>query len=296
MSGMFRRSQTTEVLANSGGCGRRDHGRRGWRRGRRRNRVAAPWHSWPHNTAFCFVGITPVRVLDTRPPTGRPHRGGSSWAARSGQTIDVAVAGIGGIPAEAVSVANVTIDKRHLEELLDCLARGEPRPRTGRPTTPSRTGSPTRAVQARRGRQAERLQPTAGTSSSTSPATTSPHRGGTAAKARQVLPGRRGWTLAACQAGELRLASGAAGCVGPSAGPRRRLGARSADRHGSRYSDASIRRQVCSDVPLGSPSGTTTGGNFAGRFVLELCHPGSCVIDQVTGAAVDLGHSQGNRD
>ena len=45
-----------------------------------------------------FVGITPVRVLDTRGPTNGPI--GVPMAAKlgAGQTIDVAVAGVGTIP------------------------------------------------------------------------------------------------------------------------------------------------------------------------------------------------------
>lgn len=58
-----------------------------------------------------FVGITPVRVLDTRSTDGGPI--GITPAAPLGkdQSIEVTIAGANGIPAEATSVAvNVTLD------------------------------------------------------------------------------------------------------------------------------------------------------------------------------------------
>ena len=78
-----------------------------------------------------FVGITPVRVLDTRPagrggPIGVPAAG----PLGQGQTIDVAVAGVDGIPADALSVAvNVTLDDdATLKSFLTVWPAGDPRP------------------------------------------------------------------------------------------------------------------------------------------------------------------------
>jgi hypothetical protein len=78
-----------------------------------------------------FVGITPVRVLDTRPaPRGGPIGVPAAGPLGQGQTIDVAVAGVDAIPADAVSVAvNVTIDDDATSKsFLTVWPAGEPRP------------------------------------------------------------------------------------------------------------------------------------------------------------------------
>ena len=78
-----------------------------------------------------FVGITPVRVLDTR----QPPRGNTIGVATPGpigpaQTLDVKVAGVFGIPANATSVAvNVTIDDdATLKSFLTVWPKGGARP------------------------------------------------------------------------------------------------------------------------------------------------------------------------
>jgi len=77
-----------------------------------------------------FVGITPVRVLDTRSGAGGPI--GVPAAAKIGpaSTIDVDVAGVGTIPDNATSVAvNVTIDEdATLKSFLTIWPTGEVRP------------------------------------------------------------------------------------------------------------------------------------------------------------------------
>jgi hypothetical protein len=77
-----------------------------------------------------FVGITPVRVLDTR---GAGQTIGIPAPAKLGanQTLDVRVAGgLTGIPANATSVAiNVTIDDdATLKSFLTVWPKGAPRP------------------------------------------------------------------------------------------------------------------------------------------------------------------------
>jgi hypothetical protein len=55
-----------------------------------------------------FVGIPSVRLLDTRVPIGVPTKA----KLGAGQTIDVAIGGQGGIPADATAAAiNVTLDR-----------------------------------------------------------------------------------------------------------------------------------------------------------------------------------------
>jgi serine protease len=73
-----------------------------------------------------FVGISPVRVLDTRAPIGVPTK----QKLGQGQSIDVVVAGINGIPADATSVAvNITIDDdATLKSFLTVWPTGETRP------------------------------------------------------------------------------------------------------------------------------------------------------------------------
>lgn len=75
-----------------------------------------------------FVGITPVRVLDTRPATVVGITPGG--AMQPGQQLDVQVTGLDDIPAEATSVAiNVTIDQdATLKSFITVWPTGEPRP------------------------------------------------------------------------------------------------------------------------------------------------------------------------
>jgi hypothetical protein len=79
-----------------------------------------------------FVGITPVRVLDTRGAAGGPIGVPAAAKLGPGQTIDVKVAGVGTIPPEATSVAvNITIDEdATLKSFLTVWPFGEPRPNT----------------------------------------------------------------------------------------------------------------------------------------------------------------------
>ena len=72
-----------------------------------------------------FVGITPVRVLDTREPTGVPTAG----PIPPDTSINVDVAGVSGIPANATSVAaNVAIDVAQAGSFITMWPTGQPRP------------------------------------------------------------------------------------------------------------------------------------------------------------------------
>ena len=76
-----------------------------------------------------FVGVEPVRVLDTRAPIGVPATG----PIPPGTTINVPVAGLHGIPADATSVAaNVAIDSdaTAANSFLTVWPTGQPRPIT----------------------------------------------------------------------------------------------------------------------------------------------------------------------
>jgi hypothetical protein len=76
-----------------------------------------------------FVGITPVRVLDTRIPIGVAAKG----PIAPDTSIDVSVAGLHGIPADATSVAaNVSIDSDApgANSYLTLWPTGQPRPLT----------------------------------------------------------------------------------------------------------------------------------------------------------------------
>jgi hypothetical protein len=58
-----------------------------------------------------FVGIPPERVLDTRGTDGGPIGVPAAATLKAGATLDVAIAGVGSVPAGATSVAvNITID------------------------------------------------------------------------------------------------------------------------------------------------------------------------------------------
>ena len=77
-----------------------------------------------------FVGITPVRVLDTRGPSDGPIGVPTAGKIGANQSIDVAVAGVGAIPTDATSVAvNITIDQdATLKSFLTVWPTGQTRP------------------------------------------------------------------------------------------------------------------------------------------------------------------------
>ncbi len=77
-----------------------------------------------------FVGITPVRVLDTRGAAGGPIGVPAAKKLGANESIDVAVAGVGAIPDNATSVAvNITIDEdATLKSFLTVWPTGETRP------------------------------------------------------------------------------------------------------------------------------------------------------------------------
>jgi serine protease len=76
-----------------------------------------------------FVGITPVRVLDTR-GAGQTVGVPSAAPLAANQTIDVQITGLAGIPANATSVAvNVTIDDdATLKSFITVWPTGQPKP------------------------------------------------------------------------------------------------------------------------------------------------------------------------
>lgn len=75
-----------------------------------------------------YYPINPVRTLDTRDGTGTP--GGAAGQLGSGKTIDLAVAGVGGVPAGATAVVlNVTAaDSPGPESFLTLFPSGTARP------------------------------------------------------------------------------------------------------------------------------------------------------------------------
>jgi hypothetical protein len=77
-----------------------------------------------------LVGITPVRVLDTRGASGGPIGVPAAKKLGAGESIDVAVAGVGAIPDNATSVAvNLTIDEdATLKSFLTVWPTGQTRP------------------------------------------------------------------------------------------------------------------------------------------------------------------------
>jgi hypothetical protein len=79
-----------------------------------------------------LVGVTPVRVLDTRGAAGGPIGVPAAKKLGAGESIDVAVAGGGAVPANATSVAvNITIDEdATLKSFLTVWPTGETRPNT----------------------------------------------------------------------------------------------------------------------------------------------------------------------
>ena len=84
----------------------------------------------PASQAEVFVGLSPVRVLDTRPTDGGPIGIGAGKLA-AGQSIDLGLVGPGKpLPAEATSaVLNVTLDQdASLKSFLTIWPAGQGRP------------------------------------------------------------------------------------------------------------------------------------------------------------------------
>ena len=75
-----------------------------------------------------FVGIPPVRVLDTRGTDGGPIGVPAAATLKANATLDVPIAGVGGVPAGATSVAvNITIDDdATTKSFLSVWPTGEP--------------------------------------------------------------------------------------------------------------------------------------------------------------------------
>jgi hypothetical protein len=86
----------------------------------------------PSSPPANFVGIQPVRVLDTRNAAGGPIGIAPGHKLETGESIDVAVGGVGVIPTNATSVAiNITIDEdATLKSFLTVWPTGQPRPST----------------------------------------------------------------------------------------------------------------------------------------------------------------------
>ncbi|MEO6126203.1 MAG: hypothetical protein ABIR32_21090 [Ilumatobacteraceae bacterium] len=74
-----------------------------------------------------FTAVSPARLLDTRDGTGRA---GAVGPIGSGQTVDLAVTGVGGVPSTGVSsvALNVTVDQPTGSGYLTVSPSGEPRP------------------------------------------------------------------------------------------------------------------------------------------------------------------------
>ncbi len=78
----------------------------------------------PGDPASGIVTINPVRILDTRSGLGAP-----AAPVGAGQTIDLAVAGVGGVPANATGVvANVTVTGGTAGSFITVWPTGEARP------------------------------------------------------------------------------------------------------------------------------------------------------------------------
>lgn len=74
-----------------------------------------------------FTSLTPTRLLDTRTGEGR---GGAVGAVPAGQSIDLQVTGVGGVPASGVTgvALNVTVDGPTGSGFVTTWPTGEPRP------------------------------------------------------------------------------------------------------------------------------------------------------------------------
>jgi hypothetical protein len=84
----------------------------------------------PPQSPSVLVGVTPVRVLDTRGASGGPIGITTAKKLGPGESIDVDVAGVKGIPANASSVAvNITIDEdATVKSFLTVWPTGQARP------------------------------------------------------------------------------------------------------------------------------------------------------------------------
>jgi hypothetical protein len=102
----------------------------------------------PEATGAAFIGVEPVRVLDTRPPDNGPIGVPAAGALLGGEQINLPIttaapnAKSAPLPANATSVLlNVTIDGDATEKsFLTVWPEGTPRP-SRRPTTPSPASS-----------------------------------------------------------------------------------------------------------------------------------------------------------
>ncbi|TPW13880.1 MAG: polysaccharide deacetylase [Acidimicrobiaceae bacterium] len=74
-----------------------------------------------------FTPLTPDRVLDTRTGIGR---GGVAGAVDPGQSIDLQVTGVGGVPVSGINAValNVTVDQPSASGFVTTWPTGEPRP------------------------------------------------------------------------------------------------------------------------------------------------------------------------
>jgi hypothetical protein len=81
----------------------------------------------PSGTAGGEVALTPARITDTRPGSGRPNAGNTMGSA---STITVQVTGAGGVPASGVSAAilNVTVTNTSAAGVLTVWPAGSVRP------------------------------------------------------------------------------------------------------------------------------------------------------------------------
>lgn len=78
----------------------------------------------PGDERGAFEALAPVRILDTRDGTGAP-----TGPLAAGATIDVQVAGVGGIPANATGVVlNTTIDSPTQDTYISVYPTGAARP------------------------------------------------------------------------------------------------------------------------------------------------------------------------
>jgi hypothetical protein len=89
--------------------------------------VVGYYTSTPPPTGGRFTSLTPARVLDTRDGTGR---GGVAGAVGPGQSIDLTVTGVGGVPTSGVNAValNVTVDQPTASGFVTTWPTGEGRP------------------------------------------------------------------------------------------------------------------------------------------------------------------------
>ena len=89
--------------------------------------VVGYYTSTPPPSGGRFTSLTPSRVLDTRLGTGR---GGAVGPIGAGQSIDLQVTGVGGVPASGINAValNVTVDQPTASGFLTTWPSGEARP------------------------------------------------------------------------------------------------------------------------------------------------------------------------